>query len=90
MALDIYAWLAQRLHRVPANKPQFVPWAALHQQFGLHYARVRDFRRVFLDTLGQVWAVYPAARVGEELSREGKSAGLVLYNSPSPVPKRWG
>jgi len=29
MALDIYAWLAQRLHRVPPGKPQLVTWAAL-------------------------------------------------------------
>jgi Plasmid encoded RepA protein len=26
-ALDIYCWLAQRLHRIPAAKPQFVPCA---------------------------------------------------------------
>jgi len=24
MALDIYAWLAQRLHRVPRGRPQFI------------------------------------------------------------------
>ena len=26
MALDVYVWLAQRLHRVPAGKPQFIAW----------------------------------------------------------------
>src|SRR5207253_3818064 len=30
MALDVYVWLAQRLHRVPAGKPQFVAWTSLH------------------------------------------------------------
>src|SRR5579864_414262 len=34
MALDIYAWLAQRLHRVPSGKPQFVAWSLIHEQFG--------------------------------------------------------
>ena len=29
MALDLYAWLAQRLHRVEPGKPIFVTWAAL-------------------------------------------------------------
>ena len=28
MALDVYVWLAQRLHRVPPGKPQFITWAA--------------------------------------------------------------
>ena len=51
MALDAYAWLAQRLHRVPANKPQFVGWASLYEQFGQGFNRVRDFRRQFLRTL---------------------------------------
>lgn len=43
MALDIYAWLAHRLHRVPVNKPQFIPWTALHVQFGQGYARSANF-----------------------------------------------
>ncbi|MBV8592137.1 MAG: hypothetical protein JO212_19125 [Acetobacteraceae bacterium] len=90
MALDIYAWLAQRLHRIPVKQPQFVPWARLHEQFGLHYSRVRKFREVFLQTLRQVRAVYPAAQIGEDLDRYGQPAGITLYNSPSPVPKRWG
>src|SRR5262249_22701162 len=47
MALDTYVWLAQRLHRVPAAKPQFIPWTAAYEQFGQGFARVRDFRRQF-------------------------------------------
>jgi hypothetical protein len=50
MALDVYVWLAQRLHRVPAGKPQFVDWNSLHEQFGQGYDRIRDFRRRFLQT----------------------------------------
>jgi hypothetical protein len=34
MALDMYCWMAQRLHRIPPGKPQFVPWTALQEQFG--------------------------------------------------------
>src|SRR6516225_5610948 len=47
MALDVYVWLAQRLHRVSAAKPQFVAWSLLHEQFGQGFARIRDFRRKF-------------------------------------------
>src|SRR5215211_2354610 len=34
VALDIYCWLAQRLHRVLPGKPQLVTWANLQEQFG--------------------------------------------------------
>lgn len=82
MALDVYVWLAQRLHRVPPGKPQFIAWTSLHEQFGQGYARVRDFRRTFLQTLRQVVAVYPTARLS------GDDRGLTLEHSPPPVPAR--
>lgn len=82
MALDMYVWLAQRLHRVPLGKPQFVTWAALHEQFGQGFARVRDFRRRFLHALPQVVSAYPAARVAAD------AKGLTLTHSAPPVPPR--
>jgi hypothetical protein len=82
MALDIYVWLAQRLHRVPAGKPQLVPWDSLHEQFGQGFARVRDFRRRFLQTLHQVTSAYPAARI------DGDDRGVTLSHSPPPVAPR--
>jgi hypothetical protein len=82
LALDVYTWLAQRLHRVPAGKPQFVPWSGVYDQFGQGYARVRDFRRRFLGTLRQVHAVYPQARFSAD------DRGLTLEHSPPPVAAR--
>lgn len=82
MALDVYVWLAQRLHRVSPTKPQFIPWTALHEQFGQGFARIRDFRRSFLQTLHQVESAYPAARMAAD------EAGLTLTNSPPPVASR--
>jgi len=79
LALDVYTWLAQRLHRVPAGKPQFVPWTAVHDQFGQGYARLRDFRRRFLTTLRHVQAVYPQSRLTAD------ETGLTLEHSPPPV-----
>jgi hypothetical protein len=82
MALDVYVWLAQRLHRVPAGRPQFVAWDCLHEQFGQGFARIRDFRRRFLQTLHQVESAYPAARLSAD------DGGLTLSHSPPPVAPR--
>jgi replication initiator protein len=103
MALDIYAWLAQRLHRIPANKPTFVSWAALRGQFGQGYrGRTRKFRETFKVALKQVLAVYKDARItederrsptvfiqgGSRIWREPRTKGLTLHNSPPPVSRR--
>ena len=80
--LDIYAWLAQRLHRVPRGRAQLVPWTSLHEQFGHGYRRIRKFREVFLRTLTVVHGQYRSARL------EAQEGGLVLRNSPPPVPAR--
>jgi hypothetical protein len=82
MALDIYAWLAQRLHRIEFGKSQFVPWKSLKDQFGWGYTRMIDFKRVFLKALGQVHSQYRGARIGID----GK--GLTLYHSPPPIQGR--
>ena len=79
MALDQYAWLAQRLHRVRAGKPYRVTWANLHAQFGHNYKLIRQFRQAFLKTLANVQAHYPDARL------EADEGGLVLHQSPPPV-----
>ena len=81
LALDVYAWLAQRLCRVDPNKPAFIPWPALKAQFGPDYARLRDFRAAFKQTLEAVHTQYRAARV------ELDGCGMTLRRSQSPVPK---
>ncbi len=82
MALDVYVWLAQRLHRVPLSRSQFLTWVTLHEQFGQGFARVRDFRRRFLHTLRQVRAAYPDARL------DANTQGLTLHHSRPPVAAR--
>lgn len=82
VALDVYVWLAQRLHRVPTAKPQFVAWDSLHQQFGEGFARIRDFRRSFLKTLHHIASAYPAARISAD------DRGMTLAHSPPPVEPR--
>jgi hypothetical protein len=82
LALDLYSWLAQRLHRVPKDKPQRITWQALHEQFGHGYTRLRAFRAEFLKVLALVYTQYRAARV------EADGTGLELRHSPPPVAAR--
>jgi hypothetical protein len=82
LGLDLYAWLAQRLHRVPSGRPAFVPWTALKEQFGWHYARLDHFRPVFRQTLETVLTQYRGARV------ELDEGGLTLRHSAPPVKGR--
>jgi hypothetical protein len=82
VALDIYCWLAQRLHRIPAGKAQLVPWIALQEQFGQGYTRLRKFREFYLGLLPQIRAAYPRARF------EADNRGMTLWQSPPPVCKR--
>lgn len=82
MGLDIYTWLAQRLHRVEEGKGALVPWTSLHDQFGHGYERIRDFRRVFVRTLRQVKLVYPESKF--ELAGEG----MRIKHSRPPVARK--
>jgi len=82
MALDIYAWLAQRLHRIERGKSQFVPWKSLKDQFGWGYKRMNHFRAVFLKALTQVHSQYRGARIGID------DRGLTLHHSPPPIQGR--
>jgi hypothetical protein len=81
-ALDLYTWLAQRLHRVPVGKPQFITWVALYDQFGQGFHRLRDFRRMFLRKLVQVKSVYPSARLDSD------ERGVTLFHSQPPIPSK--
>jgi hypothetical protein len=82
MGLDTYMWLAQRLHRVDPFQPQIITWPALRAQFGWHYERVRDFKRVFRHTLDMVLTQYRGAKV------ELDDRGMTLRSSPPPVVGR--
>jgi hypothetical protein len=82
LALDLYSWLAQRLHRVPKDRPQRITWQALQEQYGHAYTRPRAFRTEFLKVLALVHTQYRAARV------EADGTGLELRHSPPPVAAR--
>lgn len=64
LVIDIYIWLAYRLHAL--KRDTSVSWPLLYAQFGTGYGRVRDFRAGFLAGLELACAVYPEARVTVE------------------------
>jgi Plasmid encoded RepA protein len=79
MVIDIYIWLAYRLH---ALKRQIeVSWPALHAQFGAEVRAIRQFRAYFLECLELALAAYPDARVtlGER--------GLILHPSRPAIAR---
>jgi Plasmid encoded RepA protein len=82
MALDIYAWLAQRLHRIKFGKSQFVPWKSLKDQFGFNHKHMWKFRQVFIKALVQVHSQYRGAKIGID------DGGLLLHHSPPPIQGR--
>jgi hypothetical protein len=67
MVIDVYIWLAYRLHALKRDTE--VGWPALHAQFGAGFERIRGFRRHFIECLGFATAAYPEARI--EISERG-------------------
>jgi hypothetical protein len=80
MALDVYAWLAYRLHALV--KPTAVSWKALKQQFGAGFNRLDNFKTTFTSNLRLAMAVYRDARVEED------KGALILHPSRPPVSPR--
>lgn len=80
MAIDVYVWLAYRLHAL--DKPTPISWAALYSQFGGGFAQVKHFKPEYRKALDLAMAVYEDARV------ELTDAGVILSPSRPPIPER--
>ncbi|RYF45396.1 MAG: pirin [Cytophagaceae bacterium] len=78
-ALDIYVWLAYRLHHL--DQRIAIGWRDLHQQFGASYKNLFQFKPRFLQCLSEAVSAYPEARVDVEESH------IMLHPSPPPVKK---
>ena len=61
LVIDVYIWLAYRLHAL--KKEVEVGWPALFAQFGGGVGRIRGFRKYFIECLAIATAAYPEARV---------------------------
>lgn len=80
MAIDVYCWLAYRLHVL--NAPTLVPWKSLFGQFGTGISRLDKFRACFRGPLDLALSVYPAANV------EVDGRGVMLSPSHPPVSSK--
>lgn len=81
LALDVYIWLAYRLHHIQ-GKGVTLYWKSLREQFAQEYQGKnsdKDFKKKFLPALKKVLAVYPTARV------KPVTGGILLLGSPPPV-----
>lgn len=79
MAIDVYIWLAYRLHSL--SKTTAVSWPAVHAQFGAGFKAIRQMKPVFVDALNLALAVYPEAHVNVG------PTGLALHPSAPAVPR---
>ena len=80
MALDVYCWLAYRLHSL--TEPKFLSWAALAGQFGAGIRLRKHFKPAFSESLALAKAVYRDAQA------DVTETGLMLKPSPPPVHAR--
>lgn len=81
LALDIYAWLAHRLHRIE-GRSLVLHWKSIREQFGQEYTGEeadKNFKSSFLPALKRVLAVYPQAKVKQV------KGGILLISSPPPI-----
>ncbi|WP_323018028.1 replication protein RepA [Castellaniella sp.] len=84
LALDVYAWLAHRLHRLEGHRA-LLHWKPLREQFAQEYTgktAATDFKKSFLAALQKVLVVYPQAEV------RVVRGGVQLAPSPAPVSRR--
>lgn len=79
MVIDVYIWLAYRLHALKRDVE--VSWVALHAQFGAGFQLLRKFRAHFVECLEMALAAYPDARVSIE------ERGITLSPSRPSIPK---
>jgi hypothetical protein len=80
MAMDVYVWLAYRLHSL--NAPRLVTWKALKIQFGAGFKELYHFKNRWPAALELALAVYPEAKV------EVSEVGVTLTPSRPPVTPR--
>ena len=81
LALDVYAWLAHRLHRIE-GRGVTLHWKSLREQFAQEYTGKdadKNFKDAFVPQLRKVLAVYPQAKVKQV------TGGLLLLGSTPPI-----
>lgn len=79
ISIDIYVWLAWRLHTL--SKPTPITWVAVHAQFGAGFDKLFHFKPRFSEALAAAVAAYPEARVSLD------ERGITLHPSRPPIAR---
>ena len=79
MSLDLYVWLAWRLHQL--GRSTQISWPAVYGQFGTGFKAIRQFKPRFIEALAAALAAYPEARVQVE------EAGITIHPARPPVAR---
>ena len=79
MVIDVYIWLAYRLHALKRDVD--VGWPALYGQFGAGFKSIKRFKQHFADCVALAVAAYPEARVSIS------SRGMVLQPSRPAIAR---
>jgi hypothetical protein len=79
MSLDLYVWLAWRLHTI--SKPTPITWTAIHTQFGAGFDKLFHFKPRFSEALAAAVAAYPEAKV------DMTELGITLHPSRPPIAR---
>lgn len=82
MSLDLYVWLAWRLHTI--SKPTPISWTAIHTQFGAGFDKLFHFKPRFSEALAAAVAAYPEAKV------DMTELGITLHPSRPPISRLAG
>lgn len=77
MAIDLYLWLAYRLHALEDDVE--IGWVRLKSQFGSGVRLLKNFKTQLLPPLYQALAAYPGAKVTVT------DRGVLLRRSASPI-----
>ena len=84
VAIDIYAWLAYRLHSL--QKPTPISWKALKQQFGISFSRLDNFMTTFSSNLRLALAVYRDAKVKDGPRTNPSSVAAAVHHGSRRSP----
>jgi hypothetical protein len=79
MVIDVYIWLAYRLHALKRDVE--VGWPALYGQFGAGFKSIKRFKQHFADCVALAVAAYPEARVSIS------TQGMILQPSRPAIAK---
>lgn len=87
-ALDLYTWLAYRLHKVKRANGERITWKALQAQFGNPDGDLKSFKRRFRSALAQALGVYPDAFNAVDIVADGRRSGLHIRHAEPPIAYR--